>query len=573
MSIKLRLIGFSLISLVFSLIIGASGLWGGRELSGALKENGTAAEALRHQMVADMMHDALRADVLAAALAANLKQADQRNTIERDLTGHIKSFRAALTENEALALAPDITQAMHKIRPLIDAYLTDSQAAVALAFDSPGEIEARLPKFMQAFGVLEKEMETLCDLIEKNMSEKTSLSQSAAAHSDQLIIAVLLACALCLSALAALMIYSISGNIRRVLDAVERLNSGDGDLTYRLPPLSGEFSAVGNSLNRFIANLDKIVAEVGASSCAISTASRQIAAGNQELSCRTESQASSLEETAASMEELTSTVKQNADNARQANSLAAVASEVASKGGAVVSQVVQTMGSINESAKKIVDIISVIDGIAFQTNILALNAAVEAARAGEQGRGFAVVAAEVRSLAQRSAGAAKEIKALISDSVEKVDAGAKLVDQAGATMDEVVASVKQVTDIIGEITAASLEQTAGIDQIGQAITALDDVTQQNAALVEQAAAAAESLLDQADKLVKVVSVFRIDATNGALAVPMTVAAAGRATPVAVVVAIPAATAPRNAKPLALNVKPFKRGARSPAATGDEWEQF
>lgn len=254
------------------------------------------------------------------------------------------------------------------------------------------------------------------------------------------------------------------------------------------------------------------VSEVRTGTDAMATASGQIASGNQDLSSRTEQQASSLEETASSMEELTSTVKQNADNARQANVLAVSASEVAVKGGAVVSQVVDTMSSINASSKKIVDIIGVIDGIAFQTNILALNAAVEAARAGEQGRGFAVVASEVRSLAQRSASAAKEIKTLIGDSVDKVNIGTSLVDQAGSTMNEIVESIKRVTDIMGEITAASQEQTSGIEQINQAIMQMDNVTQQNAALVEEAAAAAESLQDQAGNLTQVVSVFKLDAT-------------------------------------------------------------
>src|SRR5512147_2455503 len=240
-------------------------------------------------------------------------------------------------------------------------------------------------------------------------------------------------------------------------------------------------------------SLVRVVSQVRSGTDTVATASSQIAAGNLDLSSRTEEQASSLEETASSMEELTSTVKQNAENARQANQLAIGSSDVAGKGGAVVSQVVTTMDAINEASRKIVDIISVIDGIAFQTNILALNAAVEAARAGEQGRGFAVVAGEVRNLAQRSAAAAKEIKTLIGDSVDKVENGSKLVANAGQTMDEIVTSIKRVTDIMAEISAASAEQSAGIEQVNTAITQMDEVTQQNAALVEEAAAAAESL--------------------------------------------------------------------------------
>jgi methyl-accepting chemotaxis protein len=289
-----------------------------------------------------------------------------------------------------------------------------------------------------------------------------------------------------------------------------------GDLTARIDVRStDETGQLMQALKDMNASLANIVTEVRNSTTTIAAASEEIATGNLDLSSRTEQQASSLEETASSMEELTGTVKQNADNARQANQLADSASQVALKGGAVVSQVVDTMGSINESSRRIVEIISVIDSIAFQTNILALNAAVEAARAGEQGRGFAVVASEVRNLAQRSAGAAKEIKELIGDSVEKVNAGATLVDQAGATMDEVVTSVKRVTDIIAEITAASSEQSSGIEQINQAITQMDDVTQQNAALVEQAAAASQSLREQAGKLVQVVDVFKLDSMQSA----------------------------------------------------------
>ncbi|RBA24876.1 methyl-accepting chemotaxis protein [Herminiimonas fonticola] len=290
----------------------------------------------------------------------------------------------------------------------------------------------------------------------------------------------------------------------------------------------------------------------------IATASNQIASGNLDLSSRTEEQASSLEETASSMEELTSTVKQNADNARQANQLAVTASGVAEKGGAVVSKVVDTMDGINTSARKIVDIIGVIDGIAFQTNILALNAAVEAARAGEQGRGFAVVASEVRSLAQRSAAAAKEIKTLIDDSVDKVDTGSKLVAEAGSTMVEVVDSVKRVTDIMSEIMAASQEQSAGIEQVNQAISQMDQVTQQNAALVEEAAAAAESLNEQAAKLAQAVSIFKLD---------------GAVSSTRVASRLPVVASAPVKRQLAASPAPKKIVNEARPVGGDDWEEF
>jgi methyl-accepting chemotaxis protein len=310
--------------------------------------------------------------------------------------------------------------------------------------------------------------------------------------------------------------------------------------------------------------LRDIVGRVRAGTDTIATASGQISAGNQDLSSRTEQQASSLEETASSMEELTSTVKQNADNARQAKQMAATASATAVRGGEVVAQVVETMGSINTSAHRIADIISVIDGIAFQTNILALNAAVEAARAGEQGRGFAVVAGEVRTLAQRSAAAAKEIKALIDDSVDKVQAGSRLVDQAGNTMDEVVGSVQRVSDIVSEIAAASDEQRAGIEQVNGAITQMDQVTQQNAALVEEAAAAAEALQEQAHGLAQLVATFRTGADPMAAAAPRPRAA------------LAAPAAPDSTRTLLRARKPAAASAparREPVAAGEEWETF
>ncbi|WDZ97198.1 methyl-accepting chemotaxis protein [Herbaspirillum sp. WKF16] len=345
-----------------------------------------------------------------------------------------------------------------------------------------------------------------------------------------------------------------------------------GDLTQDFEDRGrDEAATLVNALGSMQANLAATLNEVKESAAVIAIASHEIARGNLDLSNRTESQASSLEETASSMEQLTSTVQQNAENARQANQLVVSASDYATKGGRVVGDVVDTMGSIKESSRKIVDIIGVIDGIAFQTNILALNAAVEAARAGEQGRGFAVVASEVRSLAQRSATAAKEIKQLISDSVDKVDAGGKLVDEAGATMSEIVTSVKHVADIMGEITAASQEQSAGIAEVNNAIAQIDEITQQNAALVEQAAAAAESLQEQSDVLAHAVSIFRLKmaAPAAALAVAPVAAAPARAINPSATIEVQARTVnPAGRLPAAA---PARKPA--PSARDDEFEEF
>ena len=345
----------------------------------------------------------------------------------------------------------------------------------------------------------------------------------------------------------------------------------NGDLAVSIDTSGNDKDSLLFEMKEMRNSLVDIVGQVRSGTETIGTASREIAAGNIDLSARTEMQASSLEKTASAMEELTSTVKQNADNAREANQLASAASDVAIKGGKVVSEVVDTMSSIDASAKKIVDIIGVIDGIAFQTNILALNAAVEAARAGEQGRGFAVVASEVRNLAQRSAGAAKEIKMLIDDSVEKVGAGTKLVGQAGVTMDEVVASVRRVTDIMSEIANASQEQSAGIEQVNLSIIEMDSMTQQNAALVEESAAAAQSLQDQASELSRVVSIFKLVEGEERVAAPVFTPA-----PKAVVKPITAARAPVKklaAKPAAAIAKP-KKVVNAPSSNGaDEWEEF
>ncbi|WP_441302634.1 methyl-accepting chemotaxis protein [Chitinimonas viridis] len=363
--------------------------------------------------------------------------------------------------------------------------------------------------------------------------------------------------------------WMITGSVVQPIRQAVALAEGvaAGDLTQKIETdRNDETGQLIKALRSMNDGLLQIVGDIRTSVETINTASQEIAAGNIDLSQRTEEQAASLEETAASMEELTSTVKQNAENAREANRLAEGASGIAQKGGEAVGQVVTTMAEINESSKKIVDIIGVIDGIAFQTNILALNAAVEAARAGEQGRGFAVVAGEVRSLAQRSAAAAKEIKSLIGDSVERVTVGTAQVDRAGITMEEVVGSIRKVTGIMGDISNASAEQSSGIEQVNTAVTQMDEVTQQNAALVEEAAAAAGSLQDQARLLMEAVNRFKLDDVRSV-----------RSSPAPRHVASRPATKAVGHKPVAKSAHPAVAKAAQPVAAGkhddEDWSEF
>ncbi|MFZ6742788.1 methyl-accepting chemotaxis protein [Undibacterium sp. JH2W] len=387
----------------------------------------------------------------------------------------------------------------NKIKGLVaEGNYFDAASVLQTEFNAPNE------KWMLSLGELAQQQHKAM-----KAAYDESLTNYKSARLGMLLIGVL---TIVIGSLAAWLIArTIAGPIKRSAIIADQIANGDLSKPVEASG-TDEIGDLLHSLKMMQENLLNTISQIKTGTETITVASQEIASGNADLSSRTESQASSLEETASSMEELTSTVRQNADNARQANQLVVSASGVAVKGGAVVGQVVSTMGSIKESSRKIVDIIGVIDGIAFQTNILALNAAVEAARAGEQGRGFAVVAAEVRNLAQRSASAAKEIKSLISDSVDKVDQGSKLVDEAGKTMDEIVTSVQHVADIMSEITAASQEQSSGIEQVNLAITQMDEMTQQNAALVEQAAAAAESMEEQAVALAKAVSVFQLPST-------------------------------------------------------------
>ncbi|WP_420476732.1 methyl-accepting chemotaxis protein [Noviherbaspirillum sp. ST9] len=464
-----------------------------------------------NNVVIKELNDMRQAVMLVAVAVRNVSVM----TNEDEVTAEIKQISSANAEyqDSAAALGKLMTDGAGKAAL--------AKIAAAQAATAPGVEKATMLAKKQGdvipvlLSSVVPHQRAWLEAIDEMIAQQQKLAMATSAEADsiydnaRLLTIALAGVALAVGAFVAWFVTrSIVAPLQAAVHVARRV--ADGDLTTRVVAESqdetGQLLAALRDMNE---SLVRIVGEVRAGTDTITIASNEIAHGNMDLSSRTEDQASSLQMTASSMEELTSTVKHNADNAAQANKLATTASEVAVKGGTVVSQVVETMGSINESAKKIVDIIGVIDGIAFQTNILALNAAVEAARAGEQGRGFAVVASEVRSLAQRSAAAAKEIKALISDSVEKVGVGAKLVDQAGTTMDEVVSSVRHVTDIISEIAAASSEQTAGIEQINQAIIQMDNVTQQNAALVEEAAAAAGSMQEQARNLSTVVSVFKL----------------------------------------------------------------
>jgi len=564
--------GFALV-LAMTVSIGAAAIW-------YLNTIGTATHtAMDVPLAKERMITEWHTQTFAAIrrTAAIVKSADlslveffkeDAKTTSGRTTELIKKIEPLLSDDQEKAQ-------FRKIGELRKTYTTAKDDAIkAKVAGNTAEAERLLTQvYVPAADAYEAGVAKLVDMQHRTIDASARDIDAAIQRSERIIG---LLCVLALLAGAACSWRLTRGIVLPIRDAVALAEAvANGDLTRRIASdAKDETGALLRALRHMNDSLVRIVSEVRGGTGAIHGAAGEIAAGNLDLSSRTEQQAAALEETAASMAHLTDTVRQNADNARQANQLSIAASSVASDGGAVVEQVIQTMGSINDSSKKIVDIISVIDGIAFQTNILALNAAVEAARAGEQGRGFAVVAGEVRTLAQRSAAAAKEIKALIDDSVGKVDTGTKLVDQAGATMQQVVGSIQRVTDIMAEIASASQEQTGGIEQMNAAIGQMDETTQQNAALVEESAAAAGSLQEQAAKLAQAVDLFKLD--HQAVAAD----AAAQAAP-------QAANAPRRPAarpaPQARLVRPAKPAApapsggakrQAPAVTaGDDWEEF
>ena len=508
MKLRTQTLTLGLIGVGMAALVGGIGIFNAGGLAHAVDDANTMASALRESQQADMMHDAIRGDVLLALLSSVNKDPTQLSESRKGLQEHTDSFNKALADLQALPVSSEVKTLVSRTLPLIRKYSDSAARVQQLAQTDYAAAQAAMPEFQSAFTELEKAMGEQGDAIAKI---REGMGGIAEAGVDRTVLQIGLALAFAVFTLTTGSLALSTRMTRPMVHAVDIAEQLAGGNLVAAVQESGndETRQLLQSMARMQGSLSDIVRRVQTGAAGVSIASAEIAQGNHDLSARTESQASALEQTSASMEQLNATVSKNAEAATQANVLATNASQVAVRGGEVVGQVVSTMRGIQDASHKIADIIAVIDGIAFQTNILALNAAVEAARAGEQGRGFAVVASEVRSLAGRSAEAAREIRQLITANVEQVEQGTTLVDQTGSTMTNVVESIQRVADLMAEISSSSAEQGLGVAQIGEAVTEMDQVTQLNAALVEEMAAAASSLKSQAQELVQVVSVFQV----------------------------------------------------------------
>jgi methyl-accepting chemotaxis protein len=508
--VKLRsqILGLGLAGSCLAAVVGVVGVLSSFGMASAIDGSIGSGMALQASQEADMMHDAVRGDAQLALLGALQHSPDRLTEAAKGLSTHTDSFRAALAQLRKAAISEGTRAELAKAEPMVERYLQSAQQVVDAAKVDAEKAESLVPGLQQSFTDLEGQMARMSETIEATGEQLNAKAQASANKAAWTMATALVVASATMLLLSWKLAQHMTAPIVSAVAVADRL--AQGDLTCAVEPRGNDESIqLLQSLSRMRDQVAAMVCEVKDNAERVAVASAEIAQGNNDLSSRTEQQSSSLERTASSMTQLGATVRQNADNAGQADQLAQNASQVAESGGQVVAQVVDTMRGIHESSRKIVDIIGVIDGIAFQTNILALNAAVEAARAGEQGRGFAVVASEVRSLAGRSAEAAKEIKGLIGVSVERAEAGTELVNRAGQTMSEVVTAIRRVSDIVAEISQASAEQSEGVNAVGVAVSDMDQTTQQNAALVEQSAAAAESLRAQAAQLVQAASAFKV----------------------------------------------------------------
>ena len=558
-SIPLKLALLVLIAMIFAVIIATAGLRAidnttmiSDKFAGYFSLQGDASKL-------DMVHDVIRSDVALVLMALGGDTSLGIRNDAAEFEAHGKEMIKLVRGLDRTGISEELRKKVRVAIPNVERYVSLATSIVVAPSVDAAEVRARVPEFEKMFQLLEKDLDGVLDDVSATaMALQKSTTDSGQLGARAIELTTLLAL-VALGFVSWLIGRSITKPINHAVRVAQAVASGDLSLQIEaggkseMGQLMGALKLMNQSLN------SKMSLVMG-----IATASRQLVQGNMNLSSRTEEQASTVEETSASVEELSSTVKQNAQNAHEAKELAELASGVAARGGEVVSRVVSTMDQIHKSSKKISEIISVIDGISFQTNILALNAAVEAARAGEQGRGFAVVASEVRNLAQRSAAAAKEIKGLIGDSVGKVELGSKLVAEAGQTMTETVDSIRRVTALMFDIANASQEQSEGIEQIGQAITQIDDVTQQNAALVEQASAASESLERQSDGLAELLRAFRLGGTEE----PMRAGKPAYSVPASQVKAYsPQGSSSTRKKIPAKSPEPAKMG------DGDDWTEF